>query len=177
MDTSSYMELFFEESKEHLLAIGQCLLALEQSGSDLNVLNKLFRSAHTLKGMAGAMGFENMAHMTHEMENALDLMRSAKLFVTADVMDLLFQCVDLLEEMLRQIGESGTDSSVSAQHQLSKLQALVSGAAVPLEEPQAARAAMNYAQIDPASLDQYETTILQQAIQMGLAAYLVEVRL
>ncbi|MGZ4107422.1 MAG: Hpt domain-containing protein, partial [Tumebacillaceae bacterium] len=127
MDMNQYLDMFIEESKEHLQAINENLLALEQAPQSLDIVNVVFRSAHTLKGMAATMGFEKMAHLTHEMENGLDLMRNGKLAVTGDVMDVLFRCVDILEGQLAEIIESGTDTGSDIALQVEQLKLLVAG--------------------------------------------------
>ena len=79
MDTNQYMEMFLEESREHLQSLNECLLVLEQNPEDSSVLNEIFRSAHTIKGMSATMGFTEIAELTHEMENVLDLLRKEQL--------------------------------------------------------------------------------------------------
>jgi two-component system chemotaxis sensor kinase CheA len=72
MDMSQYLEVFIEESKEHLQACNEHLLELEKNPNDLTIVNEIFRSAHTLKGMSATMGYEDLASLTHRMENVLD---------------------------------------------------------------------------------------------------------
>ena len=79
MDTNQYMGMFLEESREHLQTLNSCLLELEHSPEDPDVLNEIFRSAHTIKGMSATMGFTEIAELTHEMENVLDLLRKNQL--------------------------------------------------------------------------------------------------
>ncbi|MDA6156696.1 Hpt domain-containing protein, partial [Escherichia coli] len=75
MDMSQYLEVFIEESKEHLQNINQQLLEFEKDVNNLSFVNEIFRSAHTLKGMSATMGFEDLANLTHKMENVLDAIR------------------------------------------------------------------------------------------------------
>ena len=79
MDTNQYMEMFLDESHEHLQSLNDGLLSLEQNGTDMSVLNEIFRNAHTLKGMSATMGYNKIAELTHEMEDVLDLLRKEKL--------------------------------------------------------------------------------------------------
>lgn len=179
MDMNQYLDMFIEESKEHLQAINENLLALEQSPQSLDIVNVVFRSAHTLKGMAATMGFEKMAHLTHEMENGLDLMRNGILAVNGDVMDVLFSCVDLLEGQLTQIIEVGNDSSVDIELTVEKLKALVSGkpassAPAPIVE---AETAGGETTADGVSFNEYESTILRQSQESGFNSYKIIVTL
>lgn len=112
MDNSEYLQLFIEETEEHLQSISDHLLKLENSPADLDTIHEIFRSAHTLKGMAGAMHYENMAHLTHEMESRLDDLRSGRLTVTEQVLDVLFSAQDVLSEQLKRILESGSDDGI-----------------------------------------------------------------
>ena len=76
MDTNQYLEMFIEESKEHLQACNEHLLELEKNPEDIAIVNEVFRSAHTLKGMSATMGYEDIANLTHKMENVLDEIRN-----------------------------------------------------------------------------------------------------
>jgi two-component system chemotaxis sensor kinase CheA len=181
MDMNQYLDMFIEESKEHLQAINENLLALEQNPQSLDIINVVFRSAHTLKGMAATMGFEKMAHLTHDMENGLDLMRNGKLAVTQFVMDVLFSCVDVLETQLNQIIETGTDAGVNVDSLVEQLKAIASGKAAPAA-PAAPVAAVAVAaadepQADHLNLNEYESTILQQSKEKGFTAYNIVVGL
>lgn len=108
MDMSQYIEVFIEESREHLQTINSKMLDLENDPTSIEIVQEIFRSAHTLKGMAATMGFEDLANLTHKMENVLDLIRNNKLDVSEVVLDVLFQSVDHLEEIIESIVEGGT---------------------------------------------------------------------
>lgn len=126
MDMNQYLDMFIEESKEHLQAINTNLLLLETDPQSIQIVNEIFRSAHTLKGMAATMGFEDMTSLTHEAENVLDLIRNNKCKINSDIMDVIFQSVDLIETMVHNIIEGGNGSAdVSAP--VSRLRAIVSG--------------------------------------------------
>src|SRR3954471_7242844 len=92
--------MFIEESKEHLQSCNENLLELEKNPEDIAIVNEVFRSAHTLKGMSATMGYEDIANLTHKMENVLDEIRNNRLHVTADLLDVVFTAVDQLEEMV-----------------------------------------------------------------------------
>ncbi|EJL47092.1 chemotaxis protein histidine kinase-like protein, partial [Brevibacillus sp. CF112] len=126
MDMNQYLDMFIEESKEHLQAINANLLLLESDPGNIAHVKEIFRSAHTLKGMSATMGFEDMASLTHEAENVLDLIRNQKLTITSDIMDVIFQSVDLIESMVIDITEGG-DGSADVSGPVKKLRAIVSG--------------------------------------------------
>ncbi len=103
MEFNNYMDLFLEESREHLQVLNEQLLVLEREHENKGAIGEIFRSAHTLKGMSATMGFENIADLTHNMENLLDKLRSDKLKVNQEINDVLFLCVDTLEDMVESI--------------------------------------------------------------------------
>ncbi|GEN33611.1 chemotaxis protein CheA [Aneurinibacillus danicus] len=183
MEMNQYLDMFIEESKEHIQAINDNLLVLENDPANVDLINEIFRSAHTLKGMAATMGFEDMAALTHEMENVLDQARNHKLVINTDIMDVIFKCVDLLETMLYSIAGGG-DGKEDVSHIVSALKAILRGeiptahqggqalsgsgdeaAAAIAEVPQNAKAYQ---------LDEYELTVIEQSIQSGYKAYWVK---
>ncbi len=97
MEREKYINLFVDESKENLLALNEYLLELEKGSGSLQLLNDIFRVAHTLKGMASTLGFKEITELTHEMENLLDFLRNAQLPMTSEIIDVLFLCLDSLE--------------------------------------------------------------------------------
>lgn len=109
MDMSQYLEIFIDETKEHLQGLNQSLLQLEQNPQDISILNEIFRVAHTIKGMAGTMGFGKMAKLTHDMENVLHALRNNELKITANLVDVLFKCLDALENYTENIVNTGSE--------------------------------------------------------------------
>jgi two-component system, chemotaxis family, sensor kinase CheA len=103
---SEYLEVFMEELEEQLQLMDDEILKLEQDGESEEVIQSLFRAAHTLKGSSAAMGFEEMKQLTHEMEHLLDQVRSDKLSVSGPLIDLLFQSLDVLNQLKISIGNS-----------------------------------------------------------------------
>ena len=103
METNQYMDMFLDESKEHLQSLNDGLLGLEDNAQDLSILNEIFRNAHTLKGMSATMGYNKIAELTHEMEDVLDMLRKQQLPVTGDIIDTLFKCIDSLEQMINNV--------------------------------------------------------------------------
>ena len=109
MDTNQYMEMFLEESREHLQSLNDGLLALENDPEEVSVVNDIFRNAHTIKGMSATMGFTKIAELTHDMENVFDLLRKEQMKVNPDIMDTLFKTIDSLEQMIESVGSGGPE--------------------------------------------------------------------
>ncbi|MCG2710862.1 MAG: chemotaxis protein CheA, partial [Candidatus Omnitrophica bacterium] len=103
MGVEQYRTLFVAESEEHLQIINNAVLVLEKDPQNTKILNEIFRSAHTLKGMSATMGFEALTKLTHKMEDVLDIFRTQKIAVTTDVIDSLFDCLDMLQMLLEEI--------------------------------------------------------------------------
>lgn len=112
MDMSQYLEIFIEESKEHLQNLNESLLLLEKSPNEMTTLNEIFRLAHTLKGIAGTMGFSKIATLTHDMEDVLQIIRNGEIVVTSNVIDILFKCLDALENYLNEIINTGLEGNM-----------------------------------------------------------------
>ncbi|MBO8159371.1 MAG: chemotaxis protein CheA [Thermosyntropha sp.] len=111
MDMSQYLDVFLEESKEHLENLNQKLLQLEKNHDDMSALNEIFRAAHTLKGMSSTMGFEDLADLTHHMENVLSDLKEGKLEISTPIVDVLFQCLDRIQTIIEQIETTGSGVS------------------------------------------------------------------
>lgn len=106
MDMEELQELYATEAEEHLEVLNRSLLDLEDNPHNLDIIKELFRAAHTLKGMAGTMGFEEVSNLTHAMENILDKLRNEEMKVTTEIMNLLFKSVDTLEILANEGEES-----------------------------------------------------------------------
>ncbi|MFT9494987.1 chemotaxis protein CheA [Anaerosolibacter sp.] len=125
MDMSQYLEIFIEESKEHLQNMNQSLLELENDNNELGLLNDIFRVAHTLKGMSGTMGYSRLASLTHEMENVLQSLRSNELKINGGIIDILFECLDTLEGYISEIEKTGDEGSNDSQGLIVKLNGIM----------------------------------------------------
>lgn len=112
MDMSQYLGAFLDETDDNVQRLDDLLLALEKNMTDMDVINEIFRSAHTLKGMAGTMGFTNMMGLTHAMEDRLDAARKGTRPLTEADMNRLFQGLDTLQEMADSIRGGGNDSHI-----------------------------------------------------------------
>lgn len=189
MELNQYLEMFIEESKEHLQACSEHLLELEKNPEDLTIVGEIFRSAHTLKGMAATMGFEDLADLTHKMENILDAIRNSKIKVNAEILDVVFESVDHLEEMVFDIADGG-DGKRNVQATVEKLKRIEAGepATAASEEPipgQEIAAALVANELErPAealelklSYDDFEKTVILQSSEQDYNAYEITVAL
>lgn len=111
MDVSQYLEIFLDETTEHLQNLNTQILELEQDSENMDTINEIFRAAHSLKGMAGTMGYKRMQNLTHDMENVFSEVRNGSIKVKANMIDILFQCLDALEEYTANIRESGDEGT------------------------------------------------------------------
>ncbi|MBZ5749892.1 chemotaxis protein CheA [Metabacillus rhizolycopersici] len=174
MDMNQYLEVFIEESKEHLQACNEKLLVLEKNPNDLSIVNDIFRSAHTLKGMSATMGYEDLANLTHQMENVLDAIRNEKLSVTPTFLDIVFASVDNLEEMVFSIAEGG-DGKKDVTVVVEMLKKLESGQGVNQKEMKSEdtnQLSENYSlnHINQ-EYDDFENAVIQQSKEQGFFAY------
>lgn len=111
MDVSQYLEIFIDETKEHLQNLNTQILELEQDPENENTINEIFRAAHSLKGMAGTMGYKRMQTLTHDMENVFSEVRNGTIKVNGGMIDILFQCLDALDEYLTNIQQSADEGT------------------------------------------------------------------
>ena len=114
MDVSQYLEILIDESEEHLQTLSDCIMVLEKEPDNKDTINEVFRAAHSLKGMAGTMGFKRMQHLTHDMENVFQEVRSDHIKVTSGMIDLLFKCLDALEgyvDNIKSTSDEGTEDN------------------------------------------------------------------
>ena len=137
MDVSQYLEIFIDESAEHLQTLSDCIMELEKEPDNKDVINEIFRAAHSLKGMAGTMGFKRMQHLTHDMENVFQEVRSEKISVDSSMIDLLFKCLDAIDGYLENIkasSDEGTEENELIIKELNAFLAKAEGKA-PAETP------------------------------------------
>ncbi len=184
MDTNQYMEMFLEESREHLQSLNDGLLALENDPEEVSVVNDIFRNAHTIQGMSATMGFTKIAELTHDMENVFDLLRKEQMKVNPDIMDTLFKTIDSLEQMIESVGSGGPEDVVDITSFASKLSALASGKSISEAEPAPAPAAeaAPAAAAAPAagpSIEYSDTDkdVILEAANGGMHAYHIKVTL
>ncbi len=124
MDVSQYLEIFLDETDEHLQNLNTQILMLEQEPDNMDTINEIFRAAHSLKGMAGTMGYKRMQTLTHDMENVFSEVRNGNIKVKAEMIDVLFQCLDALEEYnasIRESADEGTNDNEPLIKQLNEI--------------------------------------------------------
>ncbi|MBO5387456.1 MAG: chemotaxis protein CheA [Lachnospiraceae bacterium] len=127
MDLSQYLEIFIDETKEHLQNLNDQVLILEAEPENIDTVNEIFRAAHSLKGMAGTMGFKRMQRLTHDMENVFSEVRNGKLNVNADMVDIVFKCLDAIEGYLSNIVESSDEGTEDNEELIGLLNAALEG--------------------------------------------------
>lgn len=125
MDTSQYLDLFIDETKEHLQSLNEHILVLEKEPEDADTVNEIFRAAHTLKGMAGTMGFARMQRLTHDLENVFSEIRNGNMKANAKLIDVLFRGLDALESYLDIISTEGNEGTEDNEDIINDLNSLL----------------------------------------------------
>ena len=181
MDVSQYLEIFLDETREHLQNLNTEILNLEQNPENMDTVNEIFRAAHSLKGMAGTMGFKRMQNLTHDMENVFSEVRNGAISIKPNMVDILFQCLDALEEYTANIQETADEGTNENEGLIKLLQdCLKTGnssapaakaEAAPVEAP--AKSSSNW---DNVKLNDSEKTVLAKAINQGKNVYGFTVR-
>lgn len=120
-ELDQYLDMFLDEAKDNLENLNQKLLDLENDPENKEIVNEIFRIAHTLKGMSSTMGFEKMANLTHKMENILDDVRGDKLNINTRIVDLLFEGLDFLEEFVKNVESDGSEGDVNVEELIENL--------------------------------------------------------
>lgn len=131
---------FLVESFELIEQLDQDLVELESRPDDLDLLNRIFRVAHTIKGASSFLNFDVLTHLTHHMENLLNMARHGDLVIDADVMDVILESIDLMKALLGRIRDCGEDSGLEVQPCVLRLDAVANGTAIPSSAPAAAPA-------------------------------------
>ncbi|QLG41377.1 chemotaxis protein CheA [Paenibacillus sp. FSL W7-1088] len=175
MDMNQYLSMFIDESNDHLQSLNENMLQLEGSPEDLGIVQVIFRSAHTLKGMAATMGFEDLASLTHKMENVLDLVRNEKLKMQDFIFDTLFKSLDALETMVQDITQGG-EGKADVSSIVASLQAIESGewtgGTAPVAEVNQSSGTTTSSAVE---LDEFQYSVLDQSIAEGHRVLYIEV--
>lgn len=183
MDVSQYLEIFIDESSEHLQTLSDELMVLEKEPENKDTINEIFRAAHSLKGMAGTMGYKRMQNLTHNMENVFSEIRNDKMKVNSNLVDVLFRCLDALEtyvENIRNNQDEGTDDNEPIIKELNDFLA-AGGAAVPAPAPAAAPAApaadtsADQGAPTEIKLADFEKNAINEALNKGMHVYMIHV--
>lgn len=138
MDLSQYLEIFIDESKEHLQTLNDQVLIMESEPENVDTVNEIFRAAHSLKGMAGTMGYKRMQRLTHDMENVFSEIRNGKMNVNADLVDIVFKCLDALEGYLNNIIETSDEGTEDNDELIAQLNAVLQNGLASSGDDQAA---------------------------------------
>jgi len=141
MDVSQYLDIFIDETKEHLQNLNEHLLVLEREPENENTINEIFRAAHSLKGMSATMGFTRMQRLTHDMENVLSEIRNGKMKVSSDLVDILFRGLDALEEYLANIQATSSEGEEDNEDIINALNDILKGKKAETAEAAKAEAA------------------------------------
>lgn len=179
MDMNQYLSMFIDESNDHLQSLNEKMLELENNPEDISIVQVIFRSAHTLKGMAATMGFEDLSSLTHQMENVLDLVRNEKLKMQEFIFDTLFKSLDALQMMVQDITQGG-EGKADVSEIVDALQSIVrgdfaEGGSAAASKPAAGGSAANSA--SAIQLDQYQFSVLEQSITEGHKVLYIEVEI
>ena len=176
---NQYMDMFLDESHEHLQSLNEGLLRLEENMEEVSAVNDIFRNAHTLKGMSATMGFTKIAELTHEMEDVLDLVRKEQLKLNEDIMDTLFKCLDSLEQMVDSVGNGEAEDVVDVSDLVAKLSSISKGTPAPAAAAPAAPASAGSssgAEVD-LGFDEIDLDVMKKAKEAGMHLYHVKVTL
>lgn len=176
MELSQYLEVFIEESKENLQTCNEQLLELEKNPENLAIVNEIFRSAHTLKGMSATMGYEDLANLTHKMENVLDAIRNEKIKVTPEILDVVFKSVDDLEAMVFSIADGG-DGKRDVTEVVNLLQAIEKGENLQSASNEAAATIAPEIHTLSMKYEAFEQTVIQQSYEQGFRCFEITVSL
>jgi two-component system chemotaxis sensor kinase CheA len=176
MDVSQYLEIFLDETNEHLQNLNTQILSLEQDPENMDTINEIFRAAHSLKGMAGTMGYKRMQTLTHDMENVFSEVRNGNIKVKADMIDVLFQCLDALEEYNTNIRESSDEGTNDNGALIKRLNDIMSGgsgddAAPTAQAPETQAAPAAGGGFAGIKLNESQQSVLSEAIKQGKSVY------
>jgi len=128
MDVSQYLSVFLDEAKEHLQSLNDNIMILEQDPENEDCINEIFRSAHSMKGMAGTMGYTRMQNLTHDMEDVFSDVRGGKIKIKSADIDVLLQCLDAIQEYVDNITENQDEGTEEHQNIIKALADIRNGA-------------------------------------------------
>lgn len=181
MDTSQYLSMFLEESMDNLQTLNESLLILEQEPNDKEILDQIFRVAHTIKGMAATMGYSTMAELTHKMEDVLSKFREGELSVTPKVVTVLFKCLDTLENMVNTISD-GDELDMDVSEIVEHLEGISQSEV--LEEECDTKEFVEDEEIENNELEEnvvnfneYDLNVIKQAEDSGFNAFNIHIKL
>ena len=182
MDVSQYLEIFIDESNEHLQNLSDGIMILEKEPDNSDTINEIFRAAHSLKGMAGTMGYKRMQNLTHDMENVFSEVRNGNMEVNSNLVDVLFQCLDALETYVDNIRETQDEGTDDNEPIIKALNAFIASEgkenaapAAKKEEAPAATASAAPADDKDMPLADFEKNAVNEALKKNLHVYKIKV--
>jgi len=178
MDVSQYLEIFIDESNEHLQSLSDQLMILEKEPENSDTINEIFRAAHSLKGMAGTMGYKRMQNLTHDMENVFSEVRNGNIKVTSDMCDVLFQCLDALENYVSNIQNTQDEGTDDNEPIIKALNSFIGGNNEESKEtqPQTAVSATTAGEgTSELTFADFEMNAVNEALKKGLGVYEIDV--
>ena len=178
MDVSQYLEIFIDESNEHLESLSDQLMILEKEPDNSDTINEIFRAAHSLKGMAGTMGYKRMQNLTHNMENAFSEVRNGNVKVNSALVDVLFQCLDALQAYvsnIQQYQDEGTEDNKAISDALNAFVASGGKSLEPEVKQDNTQAADTASADDNFVFAEHEIKAVNEALKRGMHAYKIRV--
>ena len=139
MDVSQYLDIFLDEAGEHLQSLSDQIMVLEQEPENMDTINEIFRAAHSLKGMAGTMGYKHMQTLTHDMENVFSEVRAGNIKVQSGMIDTLFQCLDALDGYVNNIRSTSDEGSEENENLVKALNDILNGQGEDKSAPETAK--------------------------------------
>jgi len=182
MDVSQYLDIFLDEAGEHLQSLSDQIMILEQEPENMDTINEIFRAAHSLKGMAGTMGYKRMQNLTHDMENVFSEVRAGNIKVQSNMIDTLFQCLDALDGYVNSIRETSDEGTEDNENIIKALNDILNGGESAKEEapaPEKAEEVATEVSAESSSDEKWkdiklgdtETTVLLEALKQGKTPY------
>lgn len=184
MDMNQYLDIFIEESREHLQQLNVSLLELEKDNKNKEVLNEVFRVAHTLKGMSGTMGYSKMQTLTHRMEDVLDALRNDRFVADSNMVDVLFKCLDALETYVNTISATGQEGNEAFQDVVDALHNIMLKAgsekgvekkAQPYSRDKGFNSEAAQVKSEIVELNQYDVNVIKKAIETNMNVFQIHV--
>jgi len=185
LDDPSFYEDFLVEAGEHFELIEQNFLVLEGNPGDLDILNGIFRSVHTIKGASGFLGLPKVQSLAHIGENILDELRKGRMVVSPEVMELLFETVDMLKVLVEDVGvnlrKQGTPADPDTSDLIQRLETLRNGGTTPVAAPPAATQTKAQGTLEfPAALrdlDSPSRKIIEDTVAQGVTLVAIKAEL
>ena len=175
-ENSKYLDLFFEETDEHLQSLNEQVLELENNPEDSSIVDVMFRSAHTIKGMAATMGYDTMAKLTHKMENVFDLLKQKIIPADATSIALIFDCLDTLSDLVEDLREEN-DAERDITNLVQRLDHVSSGESALVEAVTVEQETGSLLNLSLEKVEDSDLMIIEAAKEDGYNAYVLAIRI